>query len=140
MARRLAAVLVAVAMLFVLGLPAALASSARPVLGSKSAFPAGKGFGTAKPRTVYLGGDPTGLVKSIIWHHWGAAHAVGDGTGWCPGPSVASGHPCPVHLNISKLATCQGRRAYINMAFSFKTGATFTAGSKVNACTGQFQQ
>jgi len=139
MSRRVAAVLAAVGILFVSSLPTALALGTSPVLGSKKAFQAGTGFGTVKPRTVYLGGDPTGEVKSITWHNWGAARAVGYGQGWCPGKSVASGHPCSAALHVSKLGTCHGRRAYIQMAFYFKTGATWTAGTKLNACTGQFQ-
>ncbi len=139
MSRRLAVVLAAVAMLFVSSVSTALARSASPVLGWKHAFQSGMGFGTAKPRTVYLGGDPTGEVKSISWHQWGAAHAVGFGRGWCPGQSVAAGHPCPAALHLSKLGTCHGRRAYIDLAFYFKTGGTWIAGSKLNACTGQFQ-
>ena len=136
MSRRLAAVSTAVAMLFVLSSPAALGRNTSPILGWKHAFQSGTGFGTAKPRTVYLGGDPTGEVKSITWQHWGAAHAVGFGQGRCPGQSVAAGHPCAAALHVSQLGSCHGRRAYLKLAFYFKTGQSWTAGSKWNACTG----
>lgn len=136
MVQRLTAVLGVAAMLFVLSMPTALARIASPVLGSNQAFQNGKGFGTVKPRTVYLGGDPTGEVKSITWHQWGAAHAVGFGQGWCPGQSVAAGHPCAAALHVSQLGICHGRRAYLKLAFYFKTGQSWTAGSKWNACTG----
>jgi hypothetical protein len=136
MSRRVAAVSTAVAMLLVVSSPAALGRSNSPVLGWKHAFQSGTGFGTAKPRTVYLGGDPTGEVKSITWQHWGAAHAVGFGQGWCPGQSVAAGHPCLAALHVSELGSCHGRRAYLKLAFYFKTGPSWTAGSKWNACTG----
>jgi hypothetical protein len=140
MSRRLMSVPMALATVLVLSLsPAALALSPAPVLGAKNAFMGGQGFGAAKPRTVFLGGDPTGLVKSITWQHWGAAKAVGYGSGWCPGQSVASGHPCPAALHVSKLGTCHGRRAYDELAFYFKPGASWVAGTKLNACTGQFQ-
>jgi hypothetical protein len=55
MSRRVAAVSAAVAMLLVVSSPAALGRSNSPVLGWKHAFQGGTGFGTAKPRTVYLG-------------------------------------------------------------------------------------
>jgi hypothetical protein len=139
MFRRLAAVSIALAIVFVVSSPAALGRSSSPVLGWKHAFQGGTGFGTAKPRTVDLGGDPTGEVKTISWQHWDAAHAVGFGRGWCPGQSVAAGHPCPVALHVSGLGSCHGRRAYLKLAFYFKTGPSWIAGSKLNACTGQFQ-
>jgi hypothetical protein len=49
------------------------------VLGSSSFAPNGKGFGTSKPRTVYNGGVPSGLVMSISWRNWGSARAIGFG-------------------------------------------------------------
>jgi hypothetical protein len=49
------------------------------VLGGFSFAPNGKGFGTSKPRTIFNGGDPSGLVTSIRWQHWGSAHAIGFG-------------------------------------------------------------
>ncbi len=110
------------------------------MLGSKNALRGGTGFGTVKPRTVFLGGDPTGLVKSITWQHWGSARAVGFGQGLCAGQSVAAGHPCSAALHLSNLGTCHGRRAYIDLAFFFKSGGKWTEGTRLNACTGQFQQ
>jgi hypothetical protein len=49
------------------------------VLGSAAFAPNGKGFGTSKPRTIFNGGVPSGLVTSIRWRHWGSAHAIGFG-------------------------------------------------------------
>jgi hypothetical protein len=139
MSRGVAAVSAVIALLFVVTSPIAFGRTTSPVLGWKHAFQNGRGFGTAKPRTVYLGGDPTGLVKSINWRHWGASRSVGFGQGWCPGRSVAAGHPCSAALHLSRLGTCHGRSAYITLAFYFKSGRTWTAGSKWNACTGQYQ-
>lgn len=117
-------------------MPIASGSSSVPVLGWKGAFRSGTGFGSVKPRTVYLGGDPTGEVKAISWHQWGSARAVGFGRGWCPGQSVASGHPCPAALHVSGLGLCHGQRAYRMLAFYFKSGRKWTTGSRWNACTG----
>jgi hypothetical protein len=116
----------------------AVGRSSTPVLGSKQAFPNGAGFGTVKPRHVFLGGDPTGSVTSVSWHRWGRQRSTGFGTGWCPGRSVASGHPCSVSLHVYALANCHRRRAYTKMAFYFKTrpSSRWKLGSKWNICSG----
>jgi hypothetical protein len=49
------------------------------VLGSKAFAPMGKGFGTVAPREIFNGGDPSGLVSNIKWHHWGQRTATGWG-------------------------------------------------------------
>lgn len=117
-------------------LPSASASAGAPVLGAKGAFPNGKGFGSVKPRVVYLGGDPTGYVSAITWRHWGAARAVGFGQGWCPGQSVAAGHHCRAALHVSALGTCHGRRAYRTLVFYFRDHERWMFGSRWNACSG----
>lgn len=90
-----------------------------------------------RPRTVFLGGDPSGQVQSISWRNWGNGRAAGFGEGWCPGSSVASGHPCLASLHIYGLGTCHGRRAYTALALWFKQGGSWTAVSKWNICNGQ---
>ncbi len=108
------------------------------MLGNKHAFQNGTGFGRAKPRTVYLGGDPTGNVTSITWHGWGNARPVGFGKGWCPGRSVAAGHPCRAALHAYGLGTCRGQRAYNHLAFYFKPTqhSRWQLGSRWNVCSG----
>jgi hypothetical protein len=60
--------------------PAGLARPpARVVLGAKAFAPIGKGFGTVRPREIFNGGDPSGLVQDIAWKHWGSATATGTG-------------------------------------------------------------
>jgi hypothetical protein len=111
------------------------------VLGWKRAFRNGQGFGATKPRTVYLGGDPTGYVSKLRWYRWGSRKAVGYGQGWCAGPSgVAAGHYCKASLRVSDLGFCRGRRAYRVMAFAFKPDPRkrWEAGAKLNVCTGQY--
>lgn len=49
------------------------------VLGSAAFAPNGKGFGTSRPRTIFNGGVPSGLVTSIHWRHWGSKYATGTG-------------------------------------------------------------
>ena len=115
------------------------AASGGPVLGWARAFSNGAGFGQVKPRRVYLGGDPTGEVRSLRWHAWGAGTTAGFGTGWCPGRSVADGHFCTVSLHASDVGRCHGHRAYRTLAFYFKPGPhkTWLLGSKWDVCTGQ---
>lgn len=127
----------AIPLLLVISSPA-LGRGSTPVLGWKHAFPSGAGFGTVKPRHVFLGGDPTGDVTSIGWRNWGIQRSMGFGTGWCPGRSVAAGHPCPVSLHTYALGTCHGRRAYTGMSFYFKSRprSHWKLGSKWNICTG----
>jgi hypothetical protein len=50
------------------------------VLGARAFAPMGVGFGTARPRTIFNGGDPSGLVEHLTWSHWGSrtATAVGE--------------------------------------------------------------
>jgi hypothetical protein len=139
MLHRLIACLV-VSALATVSVPAALASGARPVLGWSHAFSNGKGFGAVQPRTVYLGGDPTGEVSKLRWQHWGSNKTVGFGQGWCPGQSVASGHYCATSLHVYDHARCHGRSAYRMMVFYFQPGPRrhWIVGAKLNVCTGQY--
>lgn len=50
------------------------------VLGSKSYYaPQARGWGSVKPRVIYNGGDPAGLVSRINWYGWGGPSAIGWG-------------------------------------------------------------
>lgn len=126
--------------LALVSVPTALAAQGLPVLGSSHAFPNGKGFGVVQPRTVYLGGDPTGQVSKLRWQQWGSSKIIGFGQGWCPGKSVASGHYCTTSLHLYGLDSCHGHRAYSMMIFYFKPSPRrrWTAGAKLNVCTGQY--
>jgi hypothetical protein len=52
---------------------------ARIVLGAKAFAPRGVGFGTVKPKEIFNGGDPSGLIQDISWRHWGSSSATGTG-------------------------------------------------------------
>jgi hypothetical protein len=73
------------------------AAKALPILSGAGASPYSKGFGQVKPREIYLGGDPTGLVCNIHWDTWGGTFAVGTGTGFYVSRNqiVANGHSAP---------------------------------------------
>jgi hypothetical protein len=53
-----------------------------------------KGYGEVEPRTIFNGGDPTGLMREINWITWGGPVAVGEG------------------LNISRSAKSERRRRH----------------------------
>jgi hypothetical protein len=114
-----------------------VARAERPVLGARAAFPGGRGFGSVAPRTVFLGGDPTGLVTHLHWRRWGSARATGAGEGWCPGVSVAAGYRCPASLRATVLGSCHGRPAYEHLAFSFETHKGWIHALTIDVCTGQ---
>ena len=80
-----------------------------------------KGFAQAKPREIFYGGDPTGLVCNIRWKTWGARIATGYGTGWYVNShqSVAHGHPAVAIVKASHLGRWHGRRAYLRLRWSF---------------------
>jgi len=80
MARHAKHVVLALVLLTVAFAGTALAAGgSRPVLGGKAFAPMGKGFGTAAPREIFNGGDPSGLVEKIKWSHWGQRTATGWG-------------------------------------------------------------
>jgi hypothetical protein len=79
-----------------------------------------KGFGQVKPRTIFYGGDPTGLVCYIHWQSWGGPVARGTGVGlYVGGGIVANGHAAKATVVASKLGTWKGRPAYNKLTWSF---------------------
>jgi hypothetical protein len=80
-----------------------------------------KGFGRVKPREIYYGGDPTGLVCRIHWRSWGGRVARGTGVGWYVSgtESVAQGHAAKATVIASKLGKWKGRPAYTRLKWSF---------------------
>jgi hypothetical protein len=119
-----------------LGLSAtAIAASSTPTLGSNLGQPT-KGFGQVRPKTVSLGGDPTGTVTKLSWKAWGKAHAVGTGTGFYdpPGQPTVDSVRTTVTLTASSLGTCQGHRAYKRISFKFEYQGASHAGSSYGIC------
>jgi hypothetical protein len=82
-ALRLAAKIAVTTVAFAICLVAAAGSAAasrRVVLGSASfAAPNGSGWGSAHPRTIFNGGDPSGLVTDVRWRGWGGRTAFAIG-------------------------------------------------------------
>lgn len=102
-----------------------------------------RGYGHARPTTVFNGGDPTGLVQHIRWKTWGGARAIGVGTGWYVGPhqSTAEGTQEPVRIVVFQLGYCHGRRAYEAIEWYFpQHGGRFQPNSYIEACTGEYHE
>lgn len=113
-----------------------LASPASPTLGSRHVAATAVGFGAVKPRTVSLGGDPTGDFAKISWQGWGGSRTVGYGRGYYspPGKPVADAISVPVALHASSLGTCKGHRAYRRLSISFKYHQHYVAGAVLGIC------
>ncbi len=116
------------------GTAAALAATT-PTLGSHLGGGA-KGFGLVKPKTVYLGGDPTGDVTKLTWKSWGSAVALGTGRGFYPPPGkpVADAVKVPVTLKASSLGTYKRHKAYRRLSFTFHYKGKAIKGSAWGIC------
>lgn len=88
-----------------------------PVLGSKKfAAPYGSGWGTAHPKEIFNGGDPSGDVFSITWKHWGNQRSYG----WGKNPIFKPGggyypHAVRIQLRAQNLGHCGTHRAYTHL-------------------------
>jgi hypothetical protein len=113
-----------------------------PTLGLLTGnFVHGSGFGQVKPKEVFNGGDPTGLVTSITWRGWGGAQAVGTGRSDYVGPNqaVAAGTLESVRIVAFDLGTCHGRYMYAAVEWYFpQHGQAFSARQFEDACIGAY--
>jgi len=101
----------AVALALALAAPAG--ASGKLVLGSRSFAPNGWGWGTAEPKALFNGGDPSGSVSSIRWRRWGGPTAIGFGRNpiFKPGGGYYR-RPAKIELRAEDVGRCDGRRAY----------------------------
>lgn len=92
-------------------------AAANPVLGAKAfAAPYGKGFGTAEPKEIFNGGDPSGSVRDIKWAGWGNPSAIGYGLN--PIFKPHGGYyrkPARIELRATALGKCGKRAAYTKL-------------------------
>lgn len=105
---------------FAAGAAPAAARPASPLLGARAYAPHGSGFGTARPREFFNGGDPSGLVTSIHWRSWGGRNAFGSGRNAIFRPEGGYyAHQVTIKLWAHGLGHCPGssRRAYRRLSF-----------------------
>jgi len=91
-----------------------------PVLGSSAHLaPAAKGFGSAHPRRIFNGGDPSGVAAQLEWRHWGAATTTARGVTWLLRPEGGYySRPGRLVLRASGIGTCpDGTAAYTHLEF-----------------------
>jgi hypothetical protein len=101
-----------------------------------------QGYGHVRPRTIFNGGDPTGLVTDIHWRSWGGRRAIGTGTGFWVKPReiVVQGHfEKGARIVLFHRGRCHGRPAYNAIERYYpRHGQKFSPGDDINACTGKY--
>jgi hypothetical protein len=105
--------LAAAATLVLLG--TAAAANTGVVLGKKHLLRYGIGWGTARPRLIYNGGDPSGKAWHLTWRDWGGATASAHGLTWIFKPTGGYyRQPGAIELRASRIGRCtrHGPRAY----------------------------
>ncbi len=122
--------------------PSATATGPAPALGQLAGvFAQGQGFGQVEPSRIFNGGDPTGLVKHIVWQSWGSSRAIGSGLAEYVGPnqSVATGTEKPATVVAFHLGTCDGKLMYQAVEWYFPgEHQSFSASHYENICTGSY--
>jgi hypothetical protein len=112
------ALLVALAATIPLALAApSSGAAARVVLGGAIyGGERGEGWGTARPHTIFNGGDPSGLISNVHWSSWGGAEAHGRGRHpiFKPGGGYYR-HAVAAQLKAKRIGRCEGRRAYLKL-------------------------
>jgi hypothetical protein len=122
---------------------AASAQRAAPTLGLMTGlFTHGAvGFGQVRPKEVYNGGDPTGMVTSITWSGWGNAQATGSGRSLWVGPNqpVAAGTEESARIVAFDLGTCNGHYMYAAVEWYFpQHKQTFDPNQFEDVCVGAY--
>jgi hypothetical protein len=100
--------------------PVTAAADDPPVLGSPAhAQPTGAGWGTAHPRHLYNGGDPSGEVAHLVWKRWGRHATTGRGVTWLLRPEGGYyARPGRIVLRADRLGACaDGSVAYTRLRF-----------------------
>lgn len=94
------------------------ASAATVVIGKKNLYQGGAGWGSSKPKRLYNGGVPNGLIEKIKWRRWGKSSARGNGITYAYKPEGGYyAKPVKIKLEATRLGRCKGgkRRAYTRL-------------------------
>lgn len=107
----------------------------------ESRSPTQVGYGETHPKTIFNGGDPTGLVTHIHWRHWGAKKAFGWGRSifvW-PGTSVAEGLSARARIVAFHRGMCNEVPSYNAVEWFFPTyHQSFAPGQYSGTCSGEY--
>lgn len=90
------------------------AANTSVVLGKKGLVRYGWGWGSAHPRSIFNGGDPSGKAWHLTWRSWGAASAYARGLTWIEPPGGGYHGKGAIELRASRIGRCtrHGPRAY----------------------------
>jgi hypothetical protein len=97
---------------------AAAGAKTSVVLGKKHLLAYGIGWGTAHPRLIFNGGDPSGKAWHLRWRNWGAPSASARGLTWIFRPKGGYYRkPGAIELRASRIGRCtpHGPRAYTRL-------------------------
>jgi hypothetical protein len=93
-----------------------------PVLGFKNFEVNGRGWGTAHPKRIFNGGDPSGLVNHLRWSHWGRGKAFAVGKTYTYKPHGGYyGREVKDRLRASDLGRCHHKLAYKRLYYRVQT-------------------
>jgi len=113
-----------------------------PTLGRfAGVFINGVGFGQVRPKEIFNGGDPTGMVSHITWKSWGGPKAIGTGMALYVGPNqiVADGTNETATVVAFNLGLCGGKLMYRAVEWYFpQHGQAFNPSQYENICTGGY--
>jgi hypothetical protein len=94
-----------------------------------------------RPREIFNGGDPTGLVENVVWLSWGGARAIGHGTSTYVAPyqSTAQGTQEAVTVVAFDLGSCNGTLMYRAVEWYFpQHGGQFDLATYIDICKGAY--
>jgi len=99
-----------------------------------------KGYGAARPDTIFNGGDPTGLVTDVRWKSWGGPVAIASGMSYDPhGGTVADSTREKATVEAFNLGVCHGTLMYQAIEWYFPVdGDKFDPHININICTGEY--
>ncbi|MEV4318077.1 hypothetical protein [Actinocrispum sp. NPDC049592] len=99
-----------------------------------------EGYGTAHPKTIYNGGDPTGWVTDVHWQSWGDPVAIGTGMASDARNTVVADAPQrKATVRAFNLGVCKGKLMYQAIEWYFPSqGDKFDPHHYINICTGEY--
>jgi hypothetical protein len=111
-----------------------------PVLGAAGWATGVEGFGKVRPRRIFYGGSPSGLVDNVQWTSWGGEKAEGVGVALneahSPDGTVAGAPSERAHVVAWQLGTCKGKPAYLKVGWYFPGQPWSASDDSYDICTG----
>ena len=114
---------------FVAALTMALAGVA--VAGATVYFRGAVNAPRVQPKSLYLTADGTLYVGNLVWSRWGGRAAQGVGLaeyhGCKPSCAAAKVHHARVHVRLTRVRSCHGKRYYTRVALHNRKGRPLEA-------------